>query len=208
MTIVDPSVILLQNYKYWSLDDLSDGLDQLLKEVDGDLVDLVNSNYLRFIDLGKSLDGSLDMTHDIKIDVANYIRRVKGANRQIDIDSKDIVEAVKYKRRLCILKRVTNIALLVDEQMETFIRINKRDEDDQLPLNHLTALYFSINKQYAEILKMINTGELITTLSRKMSSLQMEFRSLVGDELKIEREKDDKERMFELIKLNEVIREE
>ncbi|VEU22379.1 DEKNAAC103384 [Brettanomyces naardenensis] len=220
---LDPSLLLLKNFKYWPLDDLSDNLQKLLREVDSDLVDLVNDNYLKFIALGKSIYGSLDITHDVKIDVSNYVRLLHGENDNIKSDLRATSRLVEFKRRLSIYRRIVSVVILLDEQVDTFTRLcdGANSEMNEEELKHLIALYFSINKQYGQLMKMVmsreevgdkemmKNSELMTGLSKRMSALQMEFKSLLESHLEVIRNRqgdhENNLKVFELLKLYQIV---
>lgn len=77
------SRLLLRYFRYWSLDDLSKNLSGLLKDVNTNLVELVNDNYMKFITLGNSLDGCSDSANDVKIEVLNYKQKLQAENSTI-----------------------------------------------------------------------------------------------------------------------------
>lgn len=222
---LDPSLLLLRYYKYWSLDDLSTTLGQLLKEVDQDLVELVNSHYLNFISLGKSMDGSQDLTRDIKIDLASYIKQLSKANSEITKDLDATAKLVEYKQRLVVYKRLVSTILLVNSQVETFTQLcNGLSTDSSVlsdeKLHHLAALYFSINKQYSVLLKMVASRpeignkqvlrdcEIVRVLSKRLGALELEFKSLLDAHLK-ELHKlsghENNQRIFDVVRLYKVL---
>ncbi len=68
---------LCSSYQYKTLDDLKGELSTLQKKIKQELVDLVNNDYIDFINLGKSLEGGGAKVDDIKMNVFRYQKELK-----------------------------------------------------------------------------------------------------------------------------------
>lgn len=180
---------LLENYKYWSIDDLSISLGELLKGLDVELINLVNSNYLHYINLDKSIDGSLDLTHDIKIDLNSYLKVLKNENQSIEEDTEYIEELKSEKKQLLLLKFTCERVIRLNELIECFDGlVNKFDLSKENVINEdgsthgsrthmileMSALYFAITRIFIN-LKSFSDNEMVTNLGRKMNGLKLEF---------------------------------
>ncbi|KAF6012460.1 hypothetical protein HII13_001510 [Brettanomyces bruxellensis] len=214
---MDESKLLLKYFRYWSLDDLSKNLTGLLKDVNSDLVELVNDNYMKFISLGNSLDGCSDSANDVKIEVLNYRQKLQAENSNIISDLNMTDGVLGYKRQLTMYQHAIKLLIVLNEQTETFGRLCKGEQTEKR-IRHIVALYISMNKQYSGLVKMMNdtgngikvlkSSEMMRTLSRRMNALRMEFRSLIETQMESLRTSgkthEDNVHIFELLKLYQV----
>lgn len=208
---------LLKYYKYRELTDISNGLGDLIKGIDDDLIELVNVNYLSFINLGKSVDGSLDLIHDIKIDLSDYLKNLNSSNALIDNDTAKITKLQDSRLRLLKLKSIVKRLITLNEMIECFDKlISKFDqnEDHTDMLKELVGLYFGINKMFLKLFKQIKEDHLEDLLndgilfnhSKKMNGLKLEFKSLLANYLTHLRESNTtNEEIFEIFKLYQLL---
>ena len=56
---------LVQSHHYQTLEDIRADLRDLIAQIDGELIDLVNQSFSDFIDLGKRLEGEGDRVKDM-----------------------------------------------------------------------------------------------------------------------------------------------
>lgn len=214
---VSSSDFMLKYYKYRELNDMSKGLDNLIQGIDTDLIQLVNDNYLSFIKLGKSIDGSLDLIHDVKIDVSNYLKNLKHNNTLIDKDLNVLDQLNNSRERLIILKIIVKRLITLSEMIECFDKLcSKFDNNEECTdmLKELVGLYFGINDMFYKLLKQIKDKKLeslvnnsiILGLSKKMNGLKLEFKSLLSSYLKyLTTSKTSNNEVFEMFKLYQLL---
>ncbi|GAV27447.1 hypothetical protein PMKS-000915 [Pichia membranifaciens] len=208
---------LLKHYKYRELTDISDGLAGLIKGIDDDLVELVNVNYLSFINLGKSVDGSLDLIHDIKIDLSDYLKNLKSSNETIKNDTEKLDILQDSRGRLLSLRSIVERLITLSEMIECFDKLcSKFDKNEECTdmLKELVGLYFGINRMFLKLIKqtkdenlasLANNGILLG-LNKKMNGLKLEFKSLLGSYLTHVRETNpSNEEIFEIFKLYQLL---
>ncbi|KAH3669468.1 hypothetical protein OGAPHI_001589 [Ogataea philodendri] len=194
----DPSRFISQSYKYWSLDDLTKSLGSLLHEIDQELIDLVNNDYLNFIQLGNSIDGSVDLIHDCKIDLNGYIRDLSLANVKIDADLEVVDDLLLYKRKLSVYKAIINQLMILDEQATLFSK--KISSGD---VKELVVLFLSVNRIYESVLKYKNL-EMVAMVGKKIAGMKMELKSVLDSKVQSASNEDK----FELLKVYTVLGEE
>ncbi|KAG7695285.1 hypothetical protein KL930_003834 [Ogataea haglerorum] len=172
-----PSELLVQSYKYWSLDDLTKSLGSLLHEIDQELIDLVNNDYLNFIELGNSIDGSVDLIHDCKIDLNGYIRDLSVSNMKIDADLETVDSLLLYKRKLSVYRAVVNQLVVLEEQLTLFSKkIATAD------VRELVVLFLSTNKIYSALLKY-RSLEMVAVAGKKIAGMKIELKSVLDSKL-------------------------
>lgn len=208
---------LLKYYKYRELTDLSNGVGELIKGIDTDLIELVNENYLSFINLGKSIDGSLDLIHDIKIDLTDYLKKLKLSNKSIDEDLNKIKKLQDSRLNLIKMKSLLKKVIKLNEMIECFEKLcNKFDKFDNRfdLLKELVGLYFGINKMFLKILNQINEDNfqdlinngVFSNLSKKMNGLKLEFKSLLSNYLlHLKESNQTNDEIFEVFKLYQLL---
>ncbi|CDK26456.1 unnamed protein product [Kuraishia capsulata CBS 1993] len=197
----DVDHFLFSNYRYTSLDDLSSELKHLLKELDTELVNLVNTDYSDFINLGKSMDGSVDLIHSIKVDVGNYQKELQKSQSKLK-NSAEIVDGVlEQKKSLGQLKYVANAALLLNDQIESAEAIFSDSTKGKVMfsvLRELTTSYVSIHKVLTKLgsSSLGSSMDILTSLNRRISALRYNYKGLLdeylrGLDLKDEASKDE-----------------
>ncbi|ODQ49093.1 hypothetical protein PICMEDRAFT_14577 [Pichia membranifaciens NRRL Y-2026] len=208
---------LLKHYKYRELGDISDGLAELIKGIDDDLVELVNVNYLSFINLGKSVDGSLDLIHDIKIDLSDYLKNLKSSNKAIEEDTTKLDTLQDSRGRLLSLRSIVERLITLSEMIECFDKLcSKFDKNEECTdmLKELVGLYFGINKMFLKLIQQTKDENLVSLansgillgLSKKMNGLKLEFKSLLGSYLTHLRDTNpSNEEIFEIFKLYQLL---
>ncbi|KAG7833012.1 hypothetical protein KL943_004460 [Ogataea angusta] len=172
-----PSELLVQSYKYWSLDDLTRSLGSLLHEIDQELIDLVNNDYLNFIELGNSIDGSVDLIHDCKIDLNGYIKDLSISNMKIDADLETVDSLLLYKRKLSVYRTIINQLVVLEEQLALFSKkIATAD------VKELVVLFLSTNKIYSALLKY-KSIEMVAVAGKKIAGMKIELKSVLDSKL-------------------------
>ena len=208
---------LLKHYKYRELTDISSGLAGLIKGIDDDLVELVNVNYLSFINLGKSVDGSLDLIHDIKIDLSDYLKNLKSGNEAIKKDTEKLDTLQDSRGRLLSLRSIVERLITLSEMIECFDKLcskfDKNEESTDM-LKELVGLYFGINRMFLKLIQQTNDENLASLanngillgLNKKMNGLKLEFKSLLGSYLTHVRDTNpSNEEIFEIFKLYQLL---
>lgn len=208
---------LLKHYKYRELTDISNGLGDLIKGIDDDLIELVNVNYLSFINLGKSVDGSLDLIHDIKIDLTDYLKNLKLNNNAIENDLDKINLLQDSRLNLIKIKSLVKKLIKLNEMIECFDKLcSKFDKYDNRfdILKELVGLYFGINKMFLKLIQQINEGNfqdlanngIFLNLGKKMNGLKLEFKSLLENYLShLKDSKHTTDEIFEVFKLYQLL---
>lgn len=182
---VDFSTFLLDHYKYWSTEDLSEALGDILKGLDVELIDLVNSNYLHYINLDKSIDGSLDLAQDVKMDLVEYGKLVKKENDAIEKDTKELEEMRQEKRRLLQLRYTCEGFLRLGEMVECFEGLLAKFDGpgaESEMLGELCAMYLGIAGLISNLshLESAHMSPMFASIGRKMHGLRLEFTTLLG----------------------------
>lgn len=214
---INISDFLLKYYKYRDLGDLSSGLGELIKGIDNELIELVNENYLNFIDLGTSIDGSLDLIHDIKIDLSEYLKNLKLSNEMIVKDKNKLNRLQNSRSKLISLKSIAKRIITLNEMIECFDKLcSKFDSNEESTdmLKELVGLYFGIDRMFTKLTSQVNDAKLkvlidtgiLLNLDKKMNGLKLEFKSLLNMYLnhlrKCNRTNED---IFEIFKLYQLM---
>lgn len=187
----DNSEFLLKHYKYRDLSDISNGFGKLITDIDKDLIELVNENYLSFINLGKSIDGSLDLIHDTKIDLNEYLKNLKLSNENIKKDETNLGKLQDSREKLILLKSFVTRLITLSELIDCFDKlISKFDDGNESAdiLKELVGLYFGINKMFSRLMEhskenilpeLLESNSILSNLSKKMNGLKLEFKGLL-----------------------------
>ncbi|GME82329.1 unnamed protein product [Ambrosiozyma monospora] len=191
----DPTSFLLKHYKFWSLDDLLQSLQSLTSEIDTELINLINSNYLNFIKLGNSIDGSFDLIQNLKVDLNGYIKSLETQNeKKIDCDLQVVDQLVEYKSKLLDYRRLIQLIISLSTQIEVFVsrcELSKRVEEFDLNrLKELLSLYLNVLGSYRVLVGKfdgvveLNRFEILISLVKKFAYLKLEFKSILNEFLK------------------------
>lgn len=206
----DISKFLLDHYKYRDLSDMSNGLSSLIENIDDELIENVNENYLSFINLGKSIDGSFDLIHDIKIDLSDYLKNIRLSNEDIEKDLGTVDKIDTTRKKLNTLKNNARNIITVSEMIECFDKLCVNfsyDFNSIENIKQMTSLYFSIGKVFEKLNSLESNIDIIKPLNKKMNDLKLEFRSLVKDYLlDIKGLKNQNENFFEAFKVYQILR--
>lgn len=104
--------------RFQTLEDLQTELQDLLKSLSKELVDLVNDNYTDFLSLGDKLKGGEDRVEEIRVGLLGFQRDVTGVRnliQQRSLDIKELLEAKKETRRE--IRNARNL-LEIDERLK------------------------------------------------------------------------------------------
>lgn len=106
------------NNRFQTLEDLQSELQDLLKGLNKDLVDLVNDNYTDFLSLGDRLRGGEERIEEIRVGLLGFQRDVTGVRDMVSQRSNDIKELLEAKMALRREMRVGRMLLEIDERLE------------------------------------------------------------------------------------------
>lgn len=95
---------LFKNYRFTSLEDLQRELTLLLKELDQELLDMVNNDYFDFIDLGKSLNGGEILVDKVRVDVTKYKKRLVDETKRLEHSEAYVTTSLANLKKLKTLK--------------------------------------------------------------------------------------------------------
>lgn len=206
----DISKFLLDHYKYRDLGDLSSGFASLIEEIDSELIENVNENYLSFINLGKSIDGSFDLIHDVKIELSDYLKNLRLSNESIDKDMTIVSNIDLTKRRLNGLKNNLLKVITLSEMIECFDKLCVSftyDQNSVENIREMISLYFSIGKLIEKLNKAEIELDVVKNLNKKLNDLKLEFRSLVKEYLEyVKVLPNEKDSFFEVFKIYQTLR--
>ncbi|GMG21522.1 unnamed protein product [Ambrosiozyma monospora] len=191
----DPTSFLLKHYKFWSLDDLLQSLQSLTSDIDTELINLINSNYLNFIKLGNSIDGSFDLIQNLKVDLNGYIKSLETQNeKKINTDLQVVDQLIDYKSKLLNYRRLIQLIISLSTQIEVFVsrcELSKRVEEFDLNrLKELLSLYLNVLSSYRVLVGKfdgvmeLNRFEILISLVKKFAYLKLEFKSILNEFLK------------------------
>lgn len=188
----DPDSFLYDNHRFTSLDSLLRDLKSLSQTLNQDLLDLVNSEYTSFIQLGQSIGGCLDLINNISLDVGKFNQQLQFSKKNLTDSSVTAKRALQQKERLNVLKNKAKLILLLNEQCSSFetllgLDIGELSSERLKPkLSTLTTLYLSATKIYA-ILNESKEDEgcvfFEKNLKTRLLSLQLEFKAYIKETL-------------------------
>lgn len=95
---------LFQHYRYTLLEDLQTELNDLLRELDQELFDLVNNDYFDFINLGKALEGGEGLVDKLRIDATKYKRKLTDENKRLAESQEHVKQSLSTISKLQELK--------------------------------------------------------------------------------------------------------
>lgn len=172
---------MFENYRFVALEDLSRDLRGLLKELDDELINLINTDYDEFIKLGKSVDGSIELINSIKFDLNSYYNELsKNKRKLLDTDG-ELTNLAQYKTDLQSLKKICQNLILINNQFDTFNHLLQQELSN---VNKLIGLYLSIHKNLKVTCIFISKRSLdphsidfIKNLIQRSNLLRFEFQT-------------------------------
>ncbi|KAK6202466.1 uncharacterized protein RJT21DRAFT_112421 [Scheffersomyces amazonensis] len=147
---------LYKNHRFTSIDVLIKELTQLSKDLNQNLLDLVNNDYNDFIRLGKSINGGLDLINlvsgdlkSFKFDLVNHYKRFEDSHQLLD-------NALKKRQQLIHLKTLAKLNVVLNDQVTNFENALILDANEPRRGHHitpeklksLTGMYLSISHLY------------------------------------------------------------
>lgn len=106
----------LQN-RFQTLEDLQSELQELLKSLNKELVDLVNDNYTDFLSLGDRLRGGEERIEEIRVGLLGFQRDVTGVRDLIAQRSDDVKELLQVKISIRQQIRTGTTLLEIDQRV-------------------------------------------------------------------------------------------
>ncbi|CUM64608.1 uncharacterized protein PRCAT00002216001 [Priceomyces carsonii] len=171
---------LYEHHRFSSIDSLIRELEELSHGLNKELLDLVNNEYSGFIELGKSINGGLELINSIKVDLNNFRNDLVSANETLK-HSVDAVDTGLQKRRyLTKFKLLLNLSILVNDQITSFESLLQFNCSS---LKSMVSLYLSILKQFEFIKEELPDNTFIKHLNTRVSSIKLELRSFLDDRL-------------------------
>lgn len=104
--------------RFQTLEDLQTELQELLKSLNKELVDLVNDNYRDFLSLGEKLKGGEERIEEVRVGLLGFHRDVTGVRDLINTRSGEIRTLLDQKRGLKQEIRVGRTLLEIDDRLE------------------------------------------------------------------------------------------
>lgn len=204
------SEFLLSHYKYRDLADLSTGFASLIEEIDSELIENVNDNYLSFINLGKSIDGSFDLIHDIKIELSEYLKNLRISNETIDKDLATMSMIDELKRKLNTLRNDALKVITLNEMIECFDNLCSNfsyDKNSVENIKQMISLHFSISKLFERMKRRETELDILKTLNKTFNDLKLEFRNLLREYLEyVKVSPNQKENFWEAFKMYQILK--
>lgn len=133
--------------RFQTLEDLQTELQDLLKSLNKELVDLVNDNYTDFLNLGEKLKGGEERIEEVRVGLLGFQRDVTSVRNLVSERTTEIKALLDEKRDLRKTIRTARTLLEVNERVEDLeIRVGiakpaadtvpseniRRDEDEQI----------------------------------------------------------------------------
>lgn len=196
---------LFKNHRYTSIDTLNRELKDLSTELNQTLLNLVNDDYDDFINLGKSINSSHDYINYLINDLNKFKIDLVDYHDKFDQTIKTTEEIIANRTILVKIKTLAKINLLLNDLIDNFERSL---ESSSYNLNQLTGFFLSITKLFT-YLKDQSTEHVNPFISgyltNKISSLSLEFKSLLKECTKISKKKNDGEELLELMNIYKIL---
>lgn len=186
----DVDEYLYKNHRFTSIDSLIKDLQNLSKGLNQELLDLVNDDYNDFIELGKSINGGLELINGIKMDLKNFNQELITTSNNFTVSQETLTYSLDKKKQLIQLKTKIKLLLLLNDQIDNFETLlnfdidsehsNTSNEKMKSNLKNLTTLYLSFSK-LNDVLSMHSIIFVENNLKQRVSSLKFEFKSYLDE---------------------------
>lgn len=178
----DVDSFLYKKHRFTSIDLLRKELSGLLKDLNQELLDLVNQEYGNFIKLGRSIEGSLELLHKVQIELQSFNRSLLATKGNFIKSEHIIQEGLEKYTYLSSLKVKLQVFLLLGDQLSNFERLLSWSSIDSMEkLKKLTAIFLSINQLHLHVQE--DSAFTNLHLKDKILSLQLEFRGYLDETL-------------------------
>lgn len=184
----NPDSYLYHNHRFTALDSLLNDLKALSKNTNQELLDLVNNEYASFINLGRSITGSLELINNVSADVAKFNAIVLASRQSLQQSSSTVDKALQKKQELNLLKNRAKLILLLNEQCTSFesllgFTIGRDSQRLKDKVSTLATLYLSVTKIYAvlEESNSILCAFFENNCKSKLGSIRYEFKAFLHE---------------------------
>ncbi|KAK6460553.1 hypothetical protein DFJ63DRAFT_315219 [Scheffersomyces coipomensis] len=158
---------LYKNHRFTSIDLLIKELTKLSKDLNQNLLDLVNNDYNDFIRLGKSINGGLDLINlvsgdlkSFKLDLVNHYKRFEESQEMLD-------NALNRRQQLIHVKTLAKLNIVLNDQVTNFenalmLDSNEVSKDVDVVISKvksLTGMYLSIAHLYQFVSSHTNVAK-------------------------------------------------
>lgn len=116
-TFSAPEFLSTLTTRFQTLEDLQSELQDLLKSLNKDLVDLVNDNYTAFLSLGQKLSGGEERIEQVRVGLLGFQRDVTGLRDLVSARSGEVSTLLEEKRQLRNELQLGRSLLEIDERM-------------------------------------------------------------------------------------------
>lgn len=123
--------------RHQTLEDLRSELRTRSQDLSKELLDLVNSNYQGFLNLGSSLEGGEEKIDQLKVGLLSFRKEVEGVRSAIVNKEREVKQSIEERRALKDRIRLGKTMLRLDgmvEDLEMKLMMGSRDargDDDQ-----------------------------------------------------------------------------
>lgn len=193
----DPDTFLYTNHRFTALDSLITDLSTLSRTLNQDLLDLVNDEYSKFIQLGMSIDGCLEQINNISLDVGRFNGLLDQSLDDFTTSSTIADKALIHKKRLNVLKNKIKLIMLLHEQCTSFETLlglevgNVKPDHLMAKLTTLATLYLSVTKIFAVLMESSDDEDQSVFFEKlvktEVVSLKFEFKLYLDEVLAIAR---------------------
>lgn len=189
----NPDTFLYTKHRFTPLDSLLADLSELSKNLNQELLDLVNNEYTNFIQLGQSIEGCMELMSNISLDVSRFNTTLTHALDDFSASSTTAETVLLHKKRLNLMKNKIKLILLLNEQCTSFNTLLALDVGDVkaerllTKLTTLATLYLSVTKIFTVLMESVDSGDEVClffdkVVKPKVVTLKHEFK-LYLDEL-------------------------
>lgn len=173
----DVDEFLYKNFRFISLQDLYSELSNLHKDLDTELLNLVNDDYADFVSLGKLInnDNFLNLMSSIKLSVVNYKENVLKQQQELNLDLEIISSQLLAKKRLsklkAFLKKTQQLESLIDVFESILLELQEEKTDIMTPEQAVLQEFGGKEDINVEIIKELTSVYLL------IHQLQMELQN-------------------------------
>ncbi|KAK6523877.1 hypothetical protein TWF281_001843 [Arthrobotrys megalospora] len=127
------SSYLASLHRHQTLEDLRTELRTRSRDLERELVELVNRDYADFVGLGSSLRGGEGRVNDLKLGVMGFAREIEGVKEKVIKVSNEMEKDMVVKKEVAKKKALARNLLTLDarlSQLESLLLLKGQQEDD------------------------------------------------------------------------------
>ncbi|KAK6514072.1 hypothetical protein TWF506_008498 [Arthrobotrys conoides] len=127
------SSYLASLHRHQTLEDLRAELRTRSKDLERELVELVNRDYADFVGLGSSLRGGEGKVNDLKLGVMGFAREIEGVKEKVMKVSNEMEKDMAVKKEIARKKALARNLLTLDarlSQLESLLLLKGQHEND------------------------------------------------------------------------------